>query len=210
MCKYLIHILLLVFFVSLSSCVSKSEYNDLVVENERLIEELSECKHGEERLYNLVRSYIDSGDILKARVYFDSLKQKHPESLVKEQVQKLEKEIKSGISKIEKRVEKRIAKREKEQRRKEKQLRLTEATKNAEKRRELAEYLHVGMEGQAYIRAYGDDFSILQYDTKSESKEATELFHSQIKRKLKEYGFKRVIYTVYSPYGEASSFYYDL
>jgi len=80
MYKNHIRTLLLISICSLMSCVSKSDNDDLVAENERLKAELNDCKYGTELLYEKSVGYLKSDDLSSSKAYLDTLILKHPES----------------------------------------------------------------------------------------------------------------------------------
>jgi len=67
-------------FFCLMSCVSKSDYDQLKAQNERLAVELNECKYGAELLYQKSIEYLQSNDFEHAKAYFDTLLLRHSQS----------------------------------------------------------------------------------------------------------------------------------
>lgn len=64
----------------LTSCVSQSDHDKVVAENERLKAELEECMHGAEKLIANVEKAYSEKDYSAARQNIELLYEKHPES----------------------------------------------------------------------------------------------------------------------------------
>ena len=75
-------IFFLIFSIALilQSCVSKSQYEELKEENEKLKAELEECKFGAERIIAAVEKAYNEKNYSLARENIDLLYSKHPES----------------------------------------------------------------------------------------------------------------------------------
>lgn len=73
-------LLLLILSTILFSCVSKSEYEKVKLENKQLKAELNEIKNGAEFRLNEIVANFDNENYSKLEILVDSLKRLHPNS----------------------------------------------------------------------------------------------------------------------------------
>ncbi len=69
----------IILVLVISSCVSKSDYDKLKTENQKLKRELEECEHGAEKLATKIEMAYSGKDYTLARKNIELLKIKHPE-----------------------------------------------------------------------------------------------------------------------------------
>lgn len=84
-----LNVAFLIIIVFLVSCVSKSDYNKLLAENESLKMELEECNNGAEKLIANVEKAYSEKDFQTARMNIELLYENHPESPKNEEFKEL-------------------------------------------------------------------------------------------------------------------------
>ena len=90
--------------IIVSSCgVPQSDYDKLILENEKLKEELDEYKFGADRIIALVEKAYNEKNYTQARHNIELLYSKHPESPKNEEFKKLLKVIERKEAEVEKR-----------------------------------------------------------------------------------------------------------
>lgn len=70
----------IIAFIFTIGCVSKSDYNKLKGENDRLQAELNEFKEGPQKLLANIKINYEASQYVAAKVFFDQLKDKYPDS----------------------------------------------------------------------------------------------------------------------------------
>jgi len=99
------YFLFLIFIFLISGCVSKSKYEELKKENERLKAQIEELKFGPQKMFNEAKALLEEKKLDESLKKMNLLFQKHPDKKVDSKYKKLYSSIKSKIKQRDKRLE---------------------------------------------------------------------------------------------------------